>query len=335
MALVSAPPSPIFQTTGGAIHLADRLNELLGADDLPRLRIAVSYVRWSGLGILASRIEGFLNSGGELQTLYGVANGVTTPDGLLYSLYLQTLYPTYSYAGIIEDQYQNATFHPKFFEFKFKQKTVAIVRSGNFTAGGLVSNTEIALQIEFANGDPLRPVLDDAWKSLSSFAHKVTLSEIRRLKAQEDLGSEQDREPGHKKGNKKPFIVIGKKTAKKPLYLKILDVKEVQLKNAFIGTLDVVTDRPKRLYLQILKYETGAQTHGAGAGYQVQLPVATLAAFFGVAPNQTQKVSFHFGSDVIAVNLTHFGNNTDRVRLSADTEYSPTGDRNIRSDCQK
>jgi HKD family nuclease len=210
-------PAPILQITGGAVHLADRLNELLGADDLTRLRIAVSYVRWSGLGILATGIEGFLKTGGELQTIYGISNKVTTPDSLLYSLYLQQIYSTHTYAGVVEDQYQNATFHPKFFEFKFKDKTIALIGSGNLTAGGLVNNTEISVEVEFANGDLLLPALDDAWKKFSSLAHPVTLQKIRKLKDQQTLGSELDREPGHGNEKTKPFIKFNKTIAKKPL----------------------------------------------------------------------------------------------------------------------
>jgi hypothetical protein len=114
--------SPVLQVSWGTVHLADRLNQLISMDDLKRLRIAVSYVRWSGLGILALQLESFLERGGELQTIYGIGNGVTTPDSLLCSLYLRKIYSTHTYAGVIYDQYQNATFHPKFFEFKFARR---------------------------------------------------------------------------------------------------------------------------------------------------------------------------------------------------------------------
>lgn len=73
---------PILQTTGGRLQLSDRLNHLLGEADLKRLRVAVSYVRCSGLGLLALQLEKFLQDGGEPQTIYGVANGITSPDSL-------------------------------------------------------------------------------------------------------------------------------------------------------------------------------------------------------------------------------------------------------------
>lgn len=314
MASTITSVSPIVQTTGGKVQLSDRLNSLLGAADLKRLRVAVPYVRWSGLGLLSSQLEGFLLKGGELQTIYGIANGITSPDSLLYSLYLQKIYQKHTYAGMIEDTYQNATFHPKFFEFQFKNTTIAIIGSSNLTAGGLVNNTELAFQVEFQNADKdIQSGLDVAWKAFSSLAQLVTFEKIREFNEKKTLGSELDPESGPP--NDKPFVKHTKTTAKKPLYLKVLDVKKPTIRHSLLANLDALTQKPKNLFLQILKYETGGQKSGGNAGYQVQLPVATLAAFFGVAPNQTQKASFHFGSDVIEVSLTHFGNNTHRVRL--------------------
>ena len=305
---------PIIQTTGARVQLSDRLNHFLGKADLKRFRVAVSYVRWSGLGLLAPQLENFLQQGGELQTIYGIANGITSSDSLLYSLYLQKIYQNHSYARTIEDAYQNATFHPKFFEFQFGQRTVAIIGSGNLTVGGLVNNTELAYQIEFQNGDKQACThLDEAWKTFASLAQPLTLKRIRELKEKGTSGSELDHEA--LAPSDKPFIKHTKTMAKKPLFLKMLDVKKPAIRHALLVDSDALTEKPKRLYLQILEYETGAQQSGGNAGYQVQLPVATLAAFFGVAPDQTQKASFDFESEVIQVSLTHFGNKTYRVRL--------------------
>ena len=50
-------------------------------------------------------------------------------------------------------------------------------------------------------------------------------------------------------------------------------------------------------------------------GYQIQLPKATLAAYFGVGPSQEPKATFKFGADTIKTKFTHFNNNTHRLRL--------------------
>jgi hypothetical protein len=44
-------------------------------------------------------------------------------------------------------------------------------------------------------------------------------------------------------------------------------------------------------------------------------PVATLGPFFSVGLEQTKHVSFRFGDEIFTVNMTHFENNTHRVRL--------------------
>lgn len=303
------------QISGEQVYLADRLNGLIAAQGLERFRAAVSYVRWSGLGLIANNIEQFLKVGGKFHTIYGVGNGITTPDSLLYSLYLKEQYAPQIYAGAIEDKYQNAAFHPKFFEFQFKTKIVALVGSANLTGGGMLTNTEMALQVEVPRNHALEKQLDQAWNDMLAQSQVVTLPRIRKLKQDAELGSELDRENPNPKTAAKSFIPPPKKPAPKPLYLKVLNAPKKAAKEKFLPKLDALTQKPVKLYLQILKYETGGQKPGGTAGYQIQLPVATLTAFFGVAPNQTQEVSFRFGAETINVHLTHFGNNTHRVRL--------------------
>ncbi len=89
---------------------------------------------------------------------------------------------------------------------------------------------------------------------------------------------------------------------------------EVKAKKAkILASLGALSEKPKRLYLEILKYETGG-TNGA-PGYQVQLPTATLGTFFGVGESQSRQVQFDFPTDSVSVKVTHFENKTHRVRL--------------------
>ena len=75
-----------------------------------------------------------------------------------------------------------------------------------------------------------------------------------------------------------------------------------------------MTQRPERLYLEVLSYETGAQS-AAHQGYQIQLPTATLGAYFGVGDQQKTQVTLRFPNDTLKVHLTHFENKTHRIRL--------------------
>jgi HKD family nuclease len=315
MAAASPNHVAVAQITGGEVYLSDHLNKLLTAPGLKRFRVAVSYARWSGLGLIATNIEAFLKDGGEFQTIYGIGNGVTTPDSLLYSLYLKEQYASHTYAGSIEDRYQNATFHSKFFEFQFKNSTVALIGSANLTGGGLVANTELGVRVQFSHADKFAEQLENVWKRIQALSEPVTLARIRKLKQDNDLGSELENENKHSKTDTKPFLLHPKKTASKPLYFRILNNPKKATKSSLLPKLDPLTEKPKKLYLQIMKYETGGQVAGGHAGYQIQLPVATLAAFFGVGPSQSQMASFRFGTEVITVHLTHFENNTHRVRL--------------------
>jgi HKD family nuclease len=131
---------------------------------LERFRIAVAYARWDGLGLFSKQLESFMDGGGEFQAIYGVANGVTTPDALLYSLYLKELYTTHTYAGGVEDKYADAIFHPKLFELRVGDRTILIVGSANLTGGGLLRNTELVAELEVPRGDPTEAAAEDAWK---------------------------------------------------------------------------------------------------------------------------------------------------------------------------
>ena len=306
--------SILAQLSGAKPFMFERMNALLDKEGLERFRAAVAYARWDGIGLIAPHIETFLKRGGEFQTIYGVANGVTTPDSLLYNLYLQEIFTSHTYAGAIEDQYVNATFHTKFFEFKFADKIIFIVGSANLTGAGMSRNTEMGAEVKIRVGSPLSKQTDDVWKSLRAASQKVTLALIRSSKDDGELGSEHQKNETRSNKGDKPRLRTGVKASPKPLFSKVLDLRQPTKKSKILAKLDTLTVQPQILHLQILTYETGAQSPG-GIGYQIQLPVATLGTFFGVGAQQQRQVTFRFPKEVIEVRLTHFENNTHRVRL--------------------
>lgn len=314
MAKPSLSISLLQQSPEGPKHLFKRIIELLTTSGLERFRVAVAYARWDGIGLIAPQIEKFLSGGGEFQSIYGVANGITTPDSLLYGLYLQELYSTHTYAGTIEDKYANSIFHPKFFEFKFSKTTIVIAGSANLTGGGFVRNTELGVEVQTARGDPFEKQTEAAWKSMRSGSEELTLGLIRKLQKQMELASERDK--GESRSDQsKPRLAAIAKASPKPLFAKVLELPEPATRSKIFSKMDTLSVRPQKLYLQILKYETGGQGDGTNRGYQIQLPVATLATFFGVGENESKEASFRFPSETVKVHLTHFGNNTHRVRL--------------------
>ena len=306
--------SLLAQAQDNSFCFHKRLSTLLKSTGLARLRAAVAYARWDGVGLIAPHIESFLKAGGNLQTIYGVANGVTTPDSLLYSLYLQQMYSSHTYAGAVEDKYANATFHPKFFEFRFVEKTTAIIGSANLTGAGMSRNAEMALEIEFAHGGQLEKNLEIAWTSIRACSHPVTLPLIRASEKKGELGSEHQVSETRISKKEKPRLRSNVRIIPKPLFSKVLGLKSSRKKSRILSQFDTLTARPNTLYLQILPYETGAQS-SKGIGYQIQLPVATLAVFFGVGSQQSKQVTFRFREETITVSITHFENKTHRVRI--------------------
>jgi len=306
--------SLLSQSPGGALSLFDRINALLKTPGLKRFRATVAYARWSGIGLISPNIEAGLKVGMEFQAIYGVANGVTTPDSLLYSLYLQKLYSGHTYAGAVEDQYVNSTFHPKLFEFKFDDRIIAIIGSANLTGAGLSRNTEVNVEVECKSGNQFEKQIQAAWDAMRQNSKRITLPLIRELKESDDLGSEQRDNESRRNKSGKPQINTGVRASPKPLFAKVLDLDNPTMKAKILAGLDPLTTRPDVLHLQILASETGAQASGSN-GYQIQLPVATLATFFGGGPAQKKLATFRFADENLSVHLTHFENNTHRVRL--------------------
>ena len=306
--------SLLAQLSGKEPYYFERVIALLDTEGLLRFRAAVAYARWDGIGLIAERLEAFLDGGGEFQSICGVANGVTTPDSLLYSLYLQELFSAYTYAGAVEDKYVNATFHPKFFEFRFRDRVVVILGSANLTGAGMSRNTEIGAEIECGLGSRLARRGEAAWKGIKEASQQVTLPLIRHSRNSDGLGSEQDKSETRSSKTGTQRLRTRVKTKPKPLFSKVLDLDKPAKKSKLLAKMDPLSDRPKTLYLQVMEYETGAQATG-GIGYQIQLPVATLGAFFGVGADQARQVTFRFPGKTIETRLTHFANNTHRVRL--------------------
>ncbi len=254
-----------------------------------------------------------ISRGGSFEFIYGAGNGITTPDSLHYGMYLDEIFPGKVLSLFVEDKYCNSIFHPKMFLFSYHDHTIAIIGSGNFTGGGLVRNTEIAVRVRAAHGSALEKQLDISWGKIKKLAEPVTSKRIREVMQGEGKGSEKDTRESIPRKSQKPALKGGPKTSPKPLFSKVITLNSANKKAKILSKLDSLTEKPDLLYLQIFENETGG--NGTSAGYQVQLPVATLAAYFGVGTNETKKAEFRFPNETIEANLTHFENNTHRVRL--------------------
>ena len=226
-----------------------------------------------------------MNAGGELQTIYGVANGVTTPDSLLYTLYLQQMYSRHTYAGAIEDEYANATFHPKFFEFKFVHKTIAIVGSANLTGAGMSRNTEIGIEVDIPDGHPLATRMDAVWSSMRAASEVVTLPLIRASKHEGELGSENQKSETRSDKANKPWMTTPVAAINGPRFEEAVrqafreqgyEVKDHRHYDGRGGDVDILVSPPARhglfqpdeIAVQV-KWKQGVDAHDEGAVGQI------------------------------------------------------------------
>lgn len=295
-------------------HLFRFIRQQLRSPDVIRFRTAVAYVTWGGLSLLSKDLEHFLSNGKSFETIFGIENGVTTPDALLYSVHLQRQYSTYRVAKSYRWNYIDSEFHPKYFEFEYADRFVCIVGSGNFTAGGLACNHELSLALAIDRDSPLRRALRGFWSHYERDAKRVTPKLIREI-ANAGLAGREGRV---RVGGPRRRLGLALPRARKPLFRHIEDkARDSGVDQDTLADGDTLTEKPRRLYLQVLKHETGG-------GHQIQLPVASLGAFFGVGPNETKHVTFAFPQfkDSVDVDLTHFTNATHRVRLRPLQEVS-------------
>jgi HKD family nuclease len=311
---VVVKPALIDQATNGEETTRNRLIKLFEDPALERARFAVAYARWEGLGLLSLSIEAFIARGGRFESIYGAGNGVTTPDALYYGMLLRNLYPGRTYAGFVEDEYANATFHPKYYEFRYASEVRVIVGSSNLTGGGLQRNSEASLEVGFSRGGADEKALEAYWGAIRKKAKTVALDHVLRISkspgtASEDRGLAKLLKPG------KPYLPATTKPQPRPLFEKILGLsKPSQMKkDKLLSEFSAISDRPKHLYLQILARETGGQQGKSGSA--VQLPVATLGAYFGVARSEERAIRLVFLNGPLDTNITHFSNNTHQVRI--------------------
>lgn len=311
---MAAKPIFIDQSKNGDETTLSRLLKLFEDPTLEQVRFAVAYVRWEGLGLLSLSIEAFIARGGRFESIYGAGNGVTTPDALYYGLLLNSLFPGLTYAGFIEDEYANATFHPKYYEFRFASETRVIVGSSNLTAGGLQRNSEVSLEVGVSRGGADEKALGVYWHALRKRADTVTLDHVLRIS--KSLGTAtEDRKNSNVLSSGKPYLPAKTKPQPRPLFEKIMGLSKPSktTKDKLLSEFSAISDRPKHLYVQILARETGGQSGNPGSA--VQFPVATLGAYFGVARSEEKAIRLVFPTGPLETNITHFSNNTHQVRI--------------------
>ena len=285
-------------------HLYREINERLADDALVSMRVAMAYASWGGLSLVAQSLEAFLDRKGTFCSIFGVGNGITTSDALCYAHYLHTKFGEQTESYGFSWDYCDSAFHSKLLEFIYPDRSTIVVGSANLTNGGLAANHELALSVTVPLDDNTVGAAEGVWQGYLQRSTTIDPAFIRKMASKSVLGQEggDDKRTGKRIG-------LALERAKKPLFAHILEGDAPRkVKHGTLSETSTLSEKPAKLYLEILG-ETGG-------GHQVQLPVATLGTFFGVGEGESRDVSFSFyGGDEVNVQLTHFGNNTHRVRL--------------------
>src|SRR5207302_501213 len=112
------------------------------------------------------------------------------------------------------------------------------------------------------------------WKAIRALSKPVTTEAVRRIAEKPGSGRERADEDGGSKAGK-PFLKQTK-PAPPPLFAHVLKRPKLSRRQKYnlLGDMPALSDKPRRLYLQIFERETGGS--GGKPGTAVQFPVATL-----------------------------------------------------------
>lgn len=122
------------------------LEKGLGDPAVSQATLVAAWVRFGGLSRLRHILEEFRARGGHLRIVLGIDEGGASRPGLTLASRLA------DQAFVFHDQAAR-TFHPKLFLLEGPEKAIVWVGSSNVTAGGLFSNYEAALEVEFSLPD--------------------------------------------------------------------------------------------------------------------------------------------------------------------------------------
>lgn len=110
------------------------------------MNIAVAFAKSSGLNHLAESIRTFAEKGRFVKIIVGIDHEGTSIEALEILLSLSS---TNIQVWINHVTEGFVTFHPKMYLFENDSKAMAIIGSNNLTQGGLFTNDEVSISVEF------------------------------------------------------------------------------------------------------------------------------------------------------------------------------------------
>lgn len=129
------------------------------------IRLAIAFVRKSGVDLLGNELQAFKNRGGNLKLIFGEDFNLTDSMALDYLQRLGAEMRVYlSKKGV---------YHPKVWMFKLPNKWVVVIGSSNLSKDALINNVEASVVFEGDSSDQdissCLTAFDVLWRSNCSF----------------------------------------------------------------------------------------------------------------------------------------------------------------------
>lgn len=161
-----APTYYVASNIPGELRMLDVLRDRLR--DSREIAISVSFLRYSGLGLIVDDLKAFVERGGRARILTSTYLGITQPEALQQLSKIAGVECRVHVAGFtnLSPTKGNTGFHTKLFIFNNGHKE-CWVGSSNMTKGGLVSNIEANLcHVEDIAVSAVGNVFDVLWNRL-------------------------------------------------------------------------------------------------------------------------------------------------------------------------
>ena len=130
-----------------------RLIDVL-CDILPRVRrarMAVAFVKYSGLQLLDPFLDTCLTQGGDVEFIVGLDFHTTDAESLQAMMKrASTFAPQFRFYCYSDPTDRTTAYHPKLYLFDEDKSITSIIGSSNLTRGGLIKNIEVNAILEFA-----------------------------------------------------------------------------------------------------------------------------------------------------------------------------------------
>jgi len=139
-----------------AVQILSNLNYPIGniinqeLQNANSVRIAVAFLRYSGLQVIERSLKHCLNNNGNIEVIAGLDFKSTDPQSIHYFIKLQKQVKRmkfYCY-GDRKEHKTHVIFHPKIYLFSKGRETTGIIGSTNLTKGGLLTNFEVNVVIK-------------------------------------------------------------------------------------------------------------------------------------------------------------------------------------------